>query len=134
MHGGQSVRNAQLIRQWKILRALANGVLSVESHCEMAEIFDVDLKTIRRDLQGLAHAGFLKLEIRVRESKSPHKHKVIRLPDTMPNDVEALRSIMAEKVAYLDAGRCNTCQYAFKMRGSGLIDMRDFRRHKQLHL
>ena len=51
------MRNAEVIRQWQILRQIESARAGVTIH-ELAEAADVTTRTIRRDLQALQEAGF----------------------------------------------------------------------------
>lgn len=51
------MRNAEVIRQWKILRAVESARAGVTIH-QLARDTDVTTRTIRRDLQALQEAGF----------------------------------------------------------------------------
>jgi proteasome accessory factor B len=51
------VRNAEVIRQWQILRQIESARAGVTIH-ELAEHAGVTTRTIRRDLQALQEAGF----------------------------------------------------------------------------
>lgn len=51
------MRNAEVIRQWQILRAIEASRTGVTIH-ELADLADVTTRTIRRDLQALQEAGF----------------------------------------------------------------------------
>jgi predicted DNA-binding transcriptional regulator YafY len=51
------VRNAEVIRQWQILREIESRRTGVTIH-ELARLVEVTTRTIRRDLQALQEAGF----------------------------------------------------------------------------
>lgn len=51
-------RNAEVIRQWTILREIENARGSGVTIDELAALCDVTTRTIRRDLQALEEAGF----------------------------------------------------------------------------
>ncbi len=51
------MRNAEVIRQWQILREIEARRAGVTIH-ELATLVDVSTRTIRRDLQALQEAGF----------------------------------------------------------------------------
>jgi hypothetical protein len=51
------VRNAEVIRQWQMLRAIESSRVGVTIH-ELAGEAGVSTRTIRRDLQALQEAGF----------------------------------------------------------------------------
>lgn len=51
-------RNAEVIRQWNILRAIEQARLTGLTIDELAELGGVTTRTIRRDLQALQEAGF----------------------------------------------------------------------------
>lgn len=51
------MRNAEVIRQWQILRAVESARAGVTIH-QLATNADVTTRTIRRDLQALQEAGF----------------------------------------------------------------------------
>ena len=51
------MRNAEVIRQWQILREIESRRTGVTIH-ELADLVDVSTRTIRRDLQALQEAGF----------------------------------------------------------------------------
>ena len=51
------MRNAEVIRQWQILRQIESSRTGVTIH-ELAKEADVTTRTIRRDLQALQEAGF----------------------------------------------------------------------------
>lgn len=50
-------RNDQLVRQWKILRKLALSRFGYTLY-DLSEMFQVSVRTIRRDLDCLNDAGF----------------------------------------------------------------------------
>jgi len=51
-------RNAEVIRQWTILREIENARAAGVTIDELASLCDVTTRTIRRDLQALEEAGF----------------------------------------------------------------------------
>jgi predicted DNA-binding transcriptional regulator YafY len=51
------MRNAEVIRQWQILREIETRRTGVTIH-ELADLVSVSTRTIRRDLQALQEAGF----------------------------------------------------------------------------
>src|SRR3954467_9441596 len=51
-------RNAEVIRQWTILREIERARASGATIDELASLCDVTTRTIRRDLQALEEAGF----------------------------------------------------------------------------
>ena len=51
------MRNAEVIRQWQILRQIESARAGVTIH-ELADHAGVTTRTIRRDLQALQEAGF----------------------------------------------------------------------------
>src|SRR4030095_11695812 len=51
------MRNAEVIRQWQILREIESRRVGVTIH-ELAKLVRVSTRTIRRDLQALQEAGF----------------------------------------------------------------------------
>src|SRR5215831_5046493 len=51
------MRNAEVIRQWQILREIESRRTGVTIH-ELARLVNVTTRTIRRDLQALQEAGF----------------------------------------------------------------------------
>ena len=51
-------RNAEVIRQWTILREIERARTSGVTIDELAALCDVTTRTIRRDLQALEEAGF----------------------------------------------------------------------------
>jgi predicted DNA-binding transcriptional regulator YafY len=51
------MRNAEVIRQWQILREIESRRVGVTIH-ELSELTGVSTRTIRRDLQALQEAGF----------------------------------------------------------------------------
>jgi predicted DNA-binding transcriptional regulator YafY len=51
------VRNAEVIRQWQVLREIESRQAGVTIH-RLAELVKVSTRTIRRDLQALQEAGF----------------------------------------------------------------------------
>src|SRR5712691_8557992 len=51
-------RNAEVIRQWTILREIENARAAGVTIDELASTCDVTTRTIRRDLQALEEAGF----------------------------------------------------------------------------
>ena len=54
---GSLARNAEVIRQWQILREIESRRTGVTIH-ELARLTSVSTRTIRRDLQALQEAGF----------------------------------------------------------------------------
>jgi predicted DNA-binding transcriptional regulator YafY len=57
-HDGTMPRNAEVIRQWTILRELERARAGGVTIDELASRCDVTTRTIRRDLQALEEAGF----------------------------------------------------------------------------
>jgi len=55
--GVRPMRNAEVIRQWQILREIETRRTGVTIH-ELADLTGVSTRTIRRDLQALQEAGF----------------------------------------------------------------------------
>jgi len=51
-------RNAEVIRQWTILREIERARMSGATIDHLAELSGVTTRTIRRDLQALQEAGF----------------------------------------------------------------------------
>ena len=51
------MRNAEVIRQWQVLREIEAQRAGVTIH-ELATLVRVSTRTIRRDLQALQEAGF----------------------------------------------------------------------------
>jgi predicted DNA-binding transcriptional regulator YafY len=51
------MRNAEVIRQWQVLREIESRRTGVTIH-DLAALVDVSTRTIRRDLQALQEAGF----------------------------------------------------------------------------
>ena len=51
------MRNAEVIRQWQVLREIEARRVGVTIH-ELATLVHVSTRTIRRDLQALQEAGF----------------------------------------------------------------------------
>src|SRR6187402_884693 len=51
------MRNAEVIRQWQVLREIESRRVGVTIH-ELAGVVHVSTRTIRRDLQALQEAGF----------------------------------------------------------------------------
>ena len=51
------MRNAEVIRQWQVLREIESRRVGVTIH-ELASLVHVSTRTIRRDLQALQEAGF----------------------------------------------------------------------------
>jgi predicted DNA-binding transcriptional regulator YafY len=51
------MRNAEVIRQWQVLREIESRRAGVTIH-ELAKLVNVSTRTIRRDLQALQEAGF----------------------------------------------------------------------------
>jgi predicted DNA-binding transcriptional regulator YafY len=60
-------RNAEVIRQWTILREIEHSRTSGVTIDELAGLCDVTTRTIRRDLQALEEAGFPIFDDRSRE-------------------------------------------------------------------
>ena len=58
------MRNAEVIRQWKILKTIETGRYT--SSQKLAEAYDVTERTIRRDIEALQEAGFPLYDDRVR--------------------------------------------------------------------
>ena len=137
------MRNQQLIRQWKILRAIADGIfLSDQVNTqEVAAFFDVHEKTIQRDLVALRHAGFLvygqtTVGKQVRQQYYQPKHKprvVFRAALDLKPAADSIHKLLDDALAEVNLLRCNQCPYVFKSMPSGRIDMRDFHRHKDAH-
>jgi predicted DNA-binding transcriptional regulator YafY len=71
------MRNAEVIRQWQILREVETRRTGVTIH-ELADIAGVSTRTIRRDLQALQEAGFA-----VYDEGGEHETKRWKL-DTQP--------------------------------------------------
>lgn len=53
----ETLRNAEVIRQWQVLREIESRRTGVTIH-ELAALAKVSTRTIRRDLQALQYAGF----------------------------------------------------------------------------
>ncbi|HUF47477.1 MAG TPA: transcriptional regulator [Vicinamibacterales bacterium] len=70
------MRNAEVIRQWQILREIETHRAGVTIH-ELAERVEVSTRTIRRDLQALQEAGFA-----VYDEGGEHETKRWRLDDS----------------------------------------------------
>jgi predicted DNA-binding transcriptional regulator YafY len=60
-------RNAEVIRQWTILREIERSRASGVTIDELARLCDVTTRTIRRDLQALEEAGFPMFDDRTRD-------------------------------------------------------------------
>jgi predicted DNA-binding transcriptional regulator YafY len=60
-------RNAEVIRQWTILREIEHGRGSGATIDELASLCNVTTRTIRRDLQALEEAGFPLYDDRTRD-------------------------------------------------------------------
>ena len=71
------MRNAEVIRQWQILREIETRRAGITIH-ELAELANVTSRTIRRDLQALQEAGFA-----VYDEGEEHETKRWKL-DTQP--------------------------------------------------
>src|SRR5207344_1256329 len=54
--GSPRMRNAEVIRQWKILKTIETGRYTTTQ--ALAEEHDVTERTIRRDIEALQEAGF----------------------------------------------------------------------------
>lgn len=128
------MRNSQLIRQWKILKYIANGdfcVLELNLP-ELQEVFGKCHKTIRRDIHGLLEAGFLTEYRFNNKSKVVAKRKKLSTEKYLKDTVFDIAMMSNREIAALDLLRCNSCTYVFKTK-NGRIDMQDFRIHKRQH-
>ena len=67
MYNFRVPRNAEVIRQWTILREIERARTSGVTIDELAALCDVTTRTIRRDLQALEEAGFPIFDDRSRE-------------------------------------------------------------------
>lgn len=140
------MRNTQLIRQWSLLIALAEGrvetPLTLTGIATLSKMFDKCEKTIRRDLNGLAQAGFLLHTVLppVRDTRylPGHKPYISPLRSYAARDGLAalLQKIQARTddtliAATQDFMRCNKCLVPFTLRRSGKLDLPAMREHKQ---
>jgi predicted DNA-binding transcriptional regulator YafY len=75
------MRNAEVIRQWQILREIETRRTGVTIH-DLADLVQVSTRTIRRDLQALQEAGFA-----VYDEGAEHETKRWKL------DAQAFRSV-----------------------------------------
>jgi predicted DNA-binding transcriptional regulator YafY len=89
------MRNAEVIRQWQILREIESRRGGVTIH-ELAELVHVTTRTIRRDLQALQEAGFA-----VFDEGEEHATKRWRLDAQPFKSVEAGLSVSDVAALYL---------------------------------
>lgn len=135
-------RNTQLVRQWKVKRAIDHGSFDLNT---TARRLGVNVKTIKRDVAALTAAGLIEstheldaeddlcgvavyiatdIEGCIAERGHSGPHELRRGDDivTFAVEVKVLGTAMARYF-------CNRCRYEFKRRGF-IIDSRDFREHK----
>lgn len=144
------MRNLQLIRQWKILKLFADmpsEKIDIRYE-ELADVFGVSKKTIKRDLQGLQDAGFVdswfvrRMDVdengafvKVRKEHETKDGRGMRRRFKRKDSLFPVLDYV-ERVGSVDAApaKCNVCGYVFMVGVSGGVDMKDFRRHKSGHL
>ncbi|MBK9239825.1 MAG: transcriptional regulator [Acidobacteria bacterium] len=89
------MRNAEVIRQWQILRAVESSRTGVTIH-DLAEQAGVTTRTIRRDLQALQEAGFA-----IYDEGEEHDTKRWKLDAQPFRSVEAGLSVQDVAALYL---------------------------------
>ena len=133
------MRNKQLIRQWKILVAIADGAIDLAADpIEAVRVMcGLTQKTAWRDLQGLRDAGFLTIEQDVLNGHLVWLHKTYQKPRMtkapgLPVLVEKIKAVMPKTSSVRDIwSNCNRCNHVFARRENGDIDMREFMRHRK---
>lgn len=122
------MRNAQLIRQWKILIALSDSVVKTDVD-ELASLFGVCYKTISRDLGGLAKVGFLSTyRIPKANNKKRGRKTIYNFRNESTAVVDGIRNMMTSALRDYDARVC-ACGHKFRLSSTGKIDMKDYQRH-----
>lgn len=137
------MRNAQVSRQWQIVKALANSNNTTYMTLGyFTQMLGVSYKTVLRDFNALVSVGLIrgynftdKESIR-RNSDKRHepKEKINKIDfddhtlDKVVKFVEKHGDMAKDESLYV----CNRtgCKYRFAMHESGAIDMRDVRKHK----
>lgn len=111
--------NTPLIRQWQLLEWLAwttNGVRVAQA----ANAFNVDTKTIRRDLVLLEHLGFdLKETVEGPGRKVWRIEKPLKMPKTVRQEYRSIAELLdalMERVDELEDRGFRTDLQAFQMR------------------
>lgn len=111
--------NTPLIRQWQLLEWLASTTTGVRV-AQAAEAFDVDTKTIRRDLVLLKHLGFdLKETVEGPGRKAWRIEKPVKMPKTARQEYRSIAELLdalMERVDELDDRGFRTDLQAFQMR------------------
>jgi predicted ArsR family transcriptional regulator len=111
--------NTPLILQWQLLKWLASISTGVRV-AQAAKAFDVDTKTIRRDLVLLKHLGF---ELQETTEASGRKvwriDKPIKMPKTVRQEYRSIAELLdalMERVGELEDEGFRTDLQAFQMR------------------
>lgn len=111
--------NTPLIRQWQLLEWLASTSTGVRV-AQAAEAFNVDTKTIRRDLVLLKHLGFdLKETTEGPGRKAWRIDKPVKIPKTARQEYRTIAELLdalMERVAELEDKGFRTDLQAFQMR------------------
>ena len=111
--------NTPLIRQWQLLEWLTSTTTGVRV-AQAAKAFDVDTKTIRRDLVLLKHMGFdLKETTEGPGRKVWRIDKPVKMPKTVRQEyrsVAELLDALMERVDELEDQGFRTDLQAFQMR------------------
>jgi len=111
--------NTPLIRQWQLLEWLASTTTGVRVS-QAAEAFNVDTKTIRRDLILLKHLGFdLKETVEGPGRKAWRIDKPVKMPKTVHHEYRSIAELLdalMERVEELEDKGFRTDLQAFRMR------------------
>jgi proteasome accessory factor B len=92
-------RNNQLVRQWRLLRALGSNHFGLTLE-EMAKNFEVTTMTVRRDLKGLQEAGFPIFAETMDDSTNRWRvdSKVFHVPNALLTLDEALALYLSQQL------------------------------------
>ena len=111
--------NTPLIRQWQLLEWLASTFTGVRV-AQAAQAFNVDTKTIRRDLVLLKHLGFdLKETMEGPGRKVWRIEKPLKMPKTVRQEYRSIAELLdalMERVDELEDRGFRTDLQAFQMR------------------
>lgn len=138
------MRNKQLIRQWKILKFIADDSININNLNDrkiLIKIFDINMKTLLRDLDGLAQVEFIECIKkarggRVKEGNQVKADKVKIKLFTKQIEIKTKQIEIKSKSNWLNnygIEKCNHCSYLFKKKENGQIDLKDLVKHKKLH-
>lgn len=131
-------RQRQLVRQWKILKYLAQRTDKNVDCQSVALMLDVHPRTIYRDIKSLFKAGFIdNVPVRWNDPvELSQRQRALRESMYVPLVERAIVAqiegkIVSDKLKRVDLTRCNACEYPFKLNEHGVLDMKDFQKHKK---